>query len=242
MIVKGLVIKEYVVGEGDKYITLFTHELGKIDVFVQRYTKNYSAGTGLFVYGTFQIGVSKGTYKLQSVDIINMFHKLREDILMLSYASYITEFLLEVAHEGEKELLRLSLYTLHELTLNKLSYKLIKAVFELRAMRCIGLMPSVTHCTQCGEQASEQDYYLFSIEEGGYICNSCNVPKAIKIQADTMYAMNFILSTPYKQLFKFSASNKLVLELVKLVDKYILYYIEKTFKTTNFIRNLDGLM
>lgn len=247
--VKGIIIKEYVIGEGDKFITLFTHELGKIQVGApkaQKYEKGFASGTQLFVYAQFVLSGYKDTYKLISVDIISMFHNIREDLIGLSYGAYITEFLMEVTQPGviNEELLALTLRTLHNLSKGKLSSRLIRRIFELRALKTIGLMPNTEHCISCGKQMVEPPLprYNFVVSEGGIVCDNClGNYYLIPINYTILYTIRYILYSPIEDLFKFILNEEVLLQLEKINDQYINYYIDKSFKTIEFIKSIEGM-
>ncbi|ONI43247.1 DNA repair protein RecO [Candidatus Epulonipiscium fishelsonii] len=240
MIVKGLVIKEYVVGEGDKYITLFSRELGQIQVsakYAQKYTTGLAAGTQLFIYGEFNIIKRQDKYKLVDVDIIMSFYKLREDLITLSYSSYITEFLLKVTSENDKQedLLVLSLYTLDALTKGYLNYKIIRSIFDLRALQCLGFMPQVNNCVICGNSLDllkKNKIYQFDIGNGGYIC--C-VDNRLKIKGATLELINYICKLPMKFVYSFKADYKIFKELDFLMHRYRTHYIEYDFDTLKYV-------
>ncbi|OON96604.1 MAG: DNA repair protein RecO [Epulopiscium sp. Nele67-Bin005] len=248
MLIKGLVIKEYVVGEGDKYITLFTKEIGKIQVYATRakqHQNGLSASTQLFVYGQFNISKTKNTYRVASVEIIEMFHSIREDILTLSYASYIMEFLLEVTREGEKyhELLNLSLHTLWALSKKIISPKIIKHIFELRALKYLGFMPELTKCVICYADFCETNEKIrFSLEEGGIICGKCQITTPYYITNSVHYMMQYVLATPLKSLYCFEISNKVAKDFIYIIRRYTVYYVETDFKTAHFIQKLEEML
>lgn len=244
---KGIIIREYTVGEGDKYITLFTYELGKIQVAApkaQKYEKGLASGTQLFVYGQFLLSGHKESYKLISVDVISMFHSIREDLIRLSYATYIVEFLKEVTQPNvtNKELLMLTLRTLHNLSKDISSPKLVRRIFELRALKTIGLMPNLEHCTNCSKEMVKVPLprYNFVVAEGGIVCDEClGQDYIITIGYVAVYAMRYILHTPLEELFKFKLDQDVLGQLERVCDKYIEYYIDKSFKTIEFIKSIE---
>ncbi|ONI39167.1 DNA repair protein RecO [Candidatus Epulonipiscium fishelsonii] len=243
MIVKGLVIKEYIVGESDKYITLFSRELGQIQVsakFAKKYVSGLSAGTQLFVYGEFKIIKRQDKYKLLSADIIMSFYKLREDLIALSYANYIIEFLLKVTNENDKqeELLVLALYTLNTLTKSRLNCKIVRTIFDLKALQCLGLMPQVNNCVVCGKNLDtliKNETYYFDIGNGGYNCCANN---HLKLKGSSIDLIKYIYKLPIKHLYSFKADYKIFKELDFLMYKYRTYYIEYNFNSLEYIKTL----
>lgn len=244
---KALVIKEHIVGESDKYITLFTKDLGTIQVMApkaKKYNSSIVVGTQLFTYGDFILANYNRTYRLMHLEVIHTFHQLSSDILILSYASYILEFISEVTRENlaNDQLLFLTLMTLRALNKNKLSAQLIRRVFELKAMSLLGFMPELHMCTSCNiplEEHSKATYHFVS-EEGGLICNNCihHYRQAVTIHFSTRYTMRYIIEKPIQQIFSFNVDKIILQELAHICDQYIAFYLSKEFKTIAFITAL----
>ena len=248
--VDAIVVKEYVVGESDKYITLFTREYGIIQVGAPRakkFDKGLASGTELFVYGEFVLTHYKHNYKLISVEPRHTFHHLRENLVILSYASYIAEFVSEVATEssGNSELLTLMLYALHSLNKSsEESAERIRRTFEMRALVVLGFTPELTRCVSCGMpvEGDERATYTFLVEEGGLCCKKCRGMGAlVTLSYTTWYVLNYIRLAPYKTLFNFEIKPYVLQEMARLCDEMIAFYIEKPFKTLEFIKSLGIL-
>ncbi|MEG0387288.1 MAG: DNA repair protein RecO [Niameybacter sp.] len=248
--VTGIILKEYVVGESDKFITLFTKELGKIQVGAPRakkFDKGMDSGTELFVYGEFVMTQFKHTYKLVGVEPQFTFHHLREDLMTLSYASYIAEFISEVAIEGSgnEQLLSLMLYTLHSLEkMGSEACERIRRTFEMRALGVLGFRPELDHCISCGTptpQNPDKRYALYPAE-GGIICEACKgAARVLTMSYTTWYVLHYILGAPFKTLFHFEIKPYVLKEIGNVCDTLVTYYIEKPFKTLEFIKSLENL-
>ena len=247
---KALVIKEYIVGESDKYITLFTKEIGKIQAIApkgKKYDKGFASGTQLFVYGEFMLMAYNHTYRLMNVEIINMFDDIRKDLNVLSYASYIAEFVQEVTVEGlgQENLLMLTLVTLKALITPNTSLKLVRRIFELRALTILGFMPELDQCVECKEGLEENKnaVYFFVSEAGGILCSKCSVhyKECLKISYSALYTMRYIVHTSFNRLFAFSVDAVILQELEKVCNQYTAYYISKRFKSVAFIDHMEYL-
>lgn len=247
---KALVIREYTIGESDKYITLFTKEIGKIQVLAPRAKKSdkgFASGTQVFVYGDFMLTRFKDTYRLVGVEVIEMFHSIREDLMHLSYASYIMEFIQSVTEPDlpQPDLLKLTLMTLKAFTKGEMSPQLIRRTFELRAMSLMGFMPQLEACTSCGEVLLEdaEHIYYFSPEEGGLVCQSCKIEVnfSLSIQYTTLYCMKYIVGAPLGRLFHFTLTPEVQAELDGVCEAYVGYYIDKEFKTLDFIERIEKM-
>ncbi len=245
--VTGIIVKEYTVGESDKYITLFTKEMGKIQVGAPRakkFDRGLASGTQLFVYGEFVISGYRDQYKLLSVEVLHMFHKLSEDLFKLSYATYIAEFVTEVSTEssGNEKLLSLMLHALHSLVKEQADVKLIACVFDIKAMVLLGFMLEIQHCLFCNAPVdfNKQSTYVLSIEEGGIVCDTCSKSvKGIKIGYTAWYTLYYIMYSPINKSFQFTLTQDVLQEIMQVAQAYVPYYIEKQFKSLAFIKSLE---
>ena len=247
---KALVIKEYIVGESDKYITLFTKDLGRIQAIApkaKKSDKGFASATQLFVYGDFMLTSYKDTYRLVSVDLIEMFHNIRNDLSALSYASYMMEFIYYVTEPGlsQSELLKLTLVTLQALSKSEADYKRIRRVFEIRALGLLGFMPQLFACVDCGLAIDEkaEAHYYFSAEAGGLVCKGCKgtYEDLVSLSYSTLYTLQYILTVSLKQLYHFQISEEVQKELDAVGNHYVPYYVDKPFKTLDFIERLEKL-
>lgn len=248
---KALVVKEYIVGESDKYVTLFTKEYGKIQALApkaKKADKGFASATQLFVYGEFILTSFKDTYRLVNVDIIDMFHNIRNGLESLSYASYVMEFLQYVTEPmlAQPELLRLTLKTLKALTYEDASYGLIRRIYELRALAELGFMPQLASCTECGEVLTESETckYYFSAASGGLVCESCKLyyKDAVTISYSTRYTLQYILSSPINKLYHFNVTDEIQQELNQVCNYYVPFYVDRTFKTVEFIDRIETML
>lgn len=242
---KGLVIKEINVGEADKILKVFTKLIGKISVSAKGARKpksHLAAGTQLFSYCDFLIYQGRNYNVIQQLELISTFHGIREDIIKLTYASYFLELLDFVTEEEEKneELLLLTLKTFSVLEKKTWNPKLIARIYELKLMSLIGYMPETIQCISCGNQ---EDIQRFSSRLGGILCNDC---KSIDIfshrmSRGTWYTIQYILSSDLSNLFKFTIDESILDELEKITLSYISYHTEKSFKTLDFLKEIEDV-
>lgn len=247
---KALVVKEYIVGESDKYVTLFTKEHGKLQVLApkaKKVDKGFASATQLFVYGDFILTSFKDTYRMVNADIIEMFHGIRNDLNALSYASYMMEFLQYVTQPmlAQPELLRLALVTLQALSRENADYHLIRRIYEIRALGELGFAPQLLTCTECGEvlREGEEEIYHFSAESGGLVCKSCKpyYHDLVRISYSTRYTLQYILGAPMKQLYHFTVTKNIQKQLDEVGEKYVPYYVDRDFKTLEFIERIESI-
>lgn len=247
---KAIVIKEYIVGESDKYVTLFTKDYGKIQALAPKAKKadrGFASVTQLFVYGDFILTSYKDTYRMVNAEIIEMFHGIREDLERLSYASYIMEFIQYVTQPmlSHPELLKLCIVTLQALSRRKVNCHLVRRIFELRALKELGFGIQLVSCLDCGEVIPEDEgaTYFFSAQAGGLVCKSCKTyyTDLIEISFSTRYTLAYIMNVGHKALYQFTITEVIQKQLNKVCEKYIPYYVDKTFKTLDFIERIEAI-
>lgn len=239
---KGIVIKEYTVGESDKFVGIFTKTNGKLMVTAPRakkYSKGFASGTQLFVYAEFVLQEYKGNYKLLQVEAIESFYPLREDLEILSYSAYVLEFVDVTMEENlaSPEVLRLLVRTFQGMCKKIIKPKLIRHIFELKYMSIIGFMPNLFECGKCGILFDQCAMLYFDVSLGGIVCSKCNrrTPGCYSITSNTLYTMQYIVSVPIDEVYQFTVSDEIQIELEKIMTTYISYYIDKKFKTLEFI-------
>lgn len=163
----GIVLREVAYQDSDKLLTVLTREYGKLTVRARGVRSSRSrskAACQLLAYSEFTLLERGGRYVVTEATAKEMFPELRNDLELLSLASYFAQAADVLSPEGEENppfvsLLLNALYALGRLGLPQ---KLVKAVFELRAMCLSGYEPDLRGCAVCG--APEPD--RFNISQG----------------------------------------------------------------------------
>jgi DNA repair protein RecO (recombination protein O) len=185
----------------------------------------------------------KTSYNLSSGELIESFHHLRDDMEKLTYGMFILEFTEFVSYENESnhELMQLVLKVLKVLELSEMDSKLASLVFQLRACTYIGYTPWVTDCISCSEL--EEPMY-FSSKEGGILCSTHLMvdTKAISLNKGVLYTLRYVIGTDMKQLFQFSLDSETMAIFELVIKQFILYNLNKRFKTMEFLEaNINNL-
>jgi DNA repair protein RecO (recombination protein O) len=239
---KGIVLHEMPVGDYDKRLVILTKEQGKVVAFVKgarRSNNKMLACTQIFSYGDFVLSRGKSSYNVYQGELIEHFHRLRLDIEDLTYAMYLLEFVSYVAEEEMENvaLMKLLLYSLNAIEKNRVSTRLIVAIFQLKAMSIIGYTPWVNDCILCHK---EDGIRYFSSEFGGFVCSDPShlIKDKIRVNETTIYSIRYILSQPIEEVYKFTITDESLIELEYLVNQFIKENLEHQFKTLDFLRNL----
>ncbi|GAB7386328.1 DNA repair protein RecO [Bacillaceae bacterium] len=196
MLVKseGIVLRSTNYGEGDKILTLFTREHGKIGLVAKGARKPKSrlaAVSQLFTYGHYLYFAGAHLATLSQGEIIDSFREIRQDLQKAAYAAYIVELLDKLTEERERNpfLFQLLYQTLSYLDEGK-DAEILTRIFEVKMLQAAGLRPRLDGCLRC---RADEGPFFFSVREGGLLCARC------KEQAGTPAV---VLSTPAAKLLR----------------------------------------
>ncbi|MDX8336252.1 MULTISPECIES: DNA repair protein RecO [Cetobacterium] len=103
---KGLVIKKVDFGEGDRIITVFSENFGKIDLLVKgirKSKKRDQSSVDLLTLSNFTFYKKGDNFILNTIDPIDFFYDLKNDIEKLEITSYILSIINEIIFPGERK-------------------------------------------------------------------------------------------------------------------------------------------
>lgn len=178
--VTAIVLEVTPVGEYDRRVVLLTKERGKITAFAKgarRPTSKLIAATNLFAFGEFKLYPGRNSYTMTDARIQNYFEELRVDF----EGAYYGMFFLEVCdyytreNNDEKEFLKLIYQSLKALMAKSLNRKLVRCIFEMKAMVINGEFPgipadgmwqeSTKYAVSYITNASIEKLYTFTVSE-----------------------------------------------------------------------------
>lgn len=236
--IRGLIIKEIMSGEADKYITVLTEDAGRVTLLARGARKPKSklmSAASVFVYGDFFYFQGSGFKSLNSADILDGFYGLRNNYDRLVYASYVVEAADKTGYDDTAELLHLVLYTLTALAKTSLNPALIICAFRFKLLDIMGFLNTETICLNCGNDAD-----CFSPSEGGFVCAECaaGCADAERVSMGFKKAFGHITGRDMKSMFSFNVAESVFDELNDLSDRCIRLYIDSEFKTDKLINAL----
>ena len=237
----GMVLSALPVGEYDKRIVLLTKERGKISGFAKgarRQNSPMMAAANPFCYGTFECFEGRTSYNIYQAQIDQYFEKLSLDFESAYYGMYFLEFADYYARENndEKELLKLLYVTLRALEHGRVDRKLIRYIYELRAMVVNGEYPESFSCVSCG---STEQLCGYSEEKNGVICQNC-LPRmrGKRLLESTIYAMQYVTAAPLEKLYTFTLSPEVEREFTAMQERFRRKMIDRDFKTLEILNTL----
>ena len=243
LVVTGMVLNTMPIGEYDKRITLLTRERGKITAFARgarRPNSQLLAATNPFSFGEFELFEGRSTYTVAKASISNYFRELTMDVDAAYYGFYFLEFADYYCQENndEREMLKLLYQSLRALESEHFDDKLVRAVFELKALAVNGEAPNVFSCLGCGKK---EKLSYFSVKRGGMLCETCGkkTEDAWCIEESTLYTMQFVCSVTVAKLYTFQVSDVVLIELQRILRSYMGNYVNHQFKSLKIIEEME---
>ena len=237
---EGIVIKKNKINNTDVFLTLFSKNLGKIQVFVKNAGNPKSTlnkASHPFVYGTFSLRGEK-TYSLAGIEMISSFYNFRENLKRLSYGSYLLDVVDHTISEDEnnKALYRLLIDSLMFLSKTEGYEENIKLYFEINALKALGYMPEVKECISCGVT---EEFKKISIQDGGVVCEKCSakMPQAISIHPMMVQLIAFVSENTIGDYLKKEINSLLIDKMDIFINSYLEYYLGlKYLKSKKFLK------
>lgn len=146
--ITGMVLKAEPIGEYDRRVVILTREKGKLSAFAKgarRQNSKLLAATNPFSFGTFKLYAGRSSFNIVDASISNYFEGLREDFEGAYYGMYFLEVMDYYTRENndEKEMLKLLYQSLRAILSDSLDNRLVRYIFEMKAMVLNGEFPGM---------------------------------------------------------------------------------------------------
>ena len=209
--VTGMVLSAAPVGDYDKLVVLLTRERGKIRAFARGARRPGSAlmaAANAFAFGEFQIYEGRTSYTMSQASIQNYFGELMTDFEGACYGQYFLEFADYYTRENAdgSDFLKLAYQSLRALLVPSLPRKLVRYIYELKAMTYSG------ECPQTFEQFSDWN-----------------------LNPSTEYALQYVVAAPVEKLYTFLLTEEVFAEFARVVTWLRKHYVEHRFKSLEIL-------
>jgi DNA repair protein RecO (recombination protein O) len=232
-------------GEADRMLWLYTRKIGKVQAIAKGIRKIKSRKAGhLEPFTRVNLLMARGRSFLivTQAETIDAFLNLREDLLRVGYAAYITELLDRFTYDEDDNQ---QIYNLLSETLSRIDTESDPQIpvryYEIKLLELLGYRPELTNCGNCGSKIQAEDQY-FSMSMGGALCPRCGpkIPDASQISLNTLKYLRHYQRSSYAEAAKANLSPQLNQDLEKLLQRYFTYFLERNLNTPTFIRQVKN--
>lgn len=236
--VSGIVLSAISIGEYDKRITLLTKELGKVQAFVRgakRPNSRFSAVANPFAFGSFELYAGRNAYNLAGASIRNYFDSLKSDLDAIYYGSYFLELADYFGRENIEAMQQLNLIYLSLTALGdeRFSKELVRFIYELKTLVINGEYPDFFSCAVCGKK---EDLIGFSLQRRGCVCRNCFSQIAAEpLLTSSLYALQYVTSSPIEKLFTFRVSEEVEENLKRIMKGLMKRSLDRPLKSLAFL-------
>lgn len=241
---EGIVLNEFRFRDTSKIVNLYTEKFGKISIMARGAYNPKSrivAYTQAFAYSEYRLHKGRNFYYINEASVIDSFYTIRENMERTIYGFYILELLYKSTVEEEENQVLFRLLAKALEILARLDQGFLKFIiaFELKYISFLGYRPYLDRCVLC----NSRDLFKirFSITNGGIICKNClsSDKRAKKIDRLAYKSMLDLLYSPLEDLNKIEVNLEVLKRLQDILEKYILYNIDrKSFNSLNILKTI----
>lgn len=239
---QGIVLKSMPYKENDALITVYFHEYGKMTMIargVKKLKSKNAAAVMTLTCAEFTFIPRSGLSLMLKATALDYYRHIKEDIVLEAYATYFAEFVLkneEDNHPDEQiyHYLQRSLEALNE----GYVYQLVYLLFNAFILKQCGAPLQVDGCSRCGKK---NQIIAVSLEDGGFICQSCFMVHDKRLDKKVLAAFRHINKYTIDDIDHINIDEKMFNELIEIMDHYVDELTGLIFGSRKFIRQLEKL-
>ena len=237
--VYGIILNEMPYKETSKIINILTNEgiIGILCKGAKSMKSPLRALTMPCTYSKFYIYYKEtGLSLLKDVDLLDSFDNIKKDIMLIAYASYLTDLIHQVAKNEFDE--KLYEYLLDGLTKvnNNFDPLVITNIIELKCLRYLGVDLNLDECVVCG---NTKNILTIDGDLGGFICKSCyNNEKIVDLKVIKLLRMYYYVDI--KNISKVDIEEENKKEINFFLNRYYERYTGIYLKSKKFLNDLNS--
>lgn len=239
--VEGFILSVTPFGETSKIINIYTKEYGIVGVMCKGamgIKSKLRSVTQKFTFGKFNIYYKKDKLStLVSVDIINPLKKIKEDILLISYVSYLSDLVHQVLKQTNDKVIYDDFINAILKIETGLNPVVITNILEVKLLDYLGVGLNLTSCIVCG---SKKEIVTLSSEKGGLICKNCYTQERI-VPISNVKILNMYYLVDIKSVSKLSIKEDVINEINRFLTSYYDDYTGLYLKSKDFLKTIQKL-
>ena len=240
--VEGFIVSVVPYRDTSKIVNIFTKEgiIGCIAKGAKSLKSELRVNTTKFTYGRFFIDFKKNNNLnvLREASSINDLSNIKNDLLLISYLSYIVELTNQVIKQTDDYE---SLYNLFVSTMLKLedkhNPKIISNIYELKVLDYLGVGINFNCCAKCG---STKNIVTIDGDIGGYVCSNCYTNQYI-YDDKTIKMLRMYYLIDINSISDLKISDSVVNNIDRFIDTYYDRYTGLYLTSKKFLKDIDKM-
>ena len=239
--VEGIILNVTPFGETSKIINVYTKQYGVIGIMCKGamgIKSKLRSVTQKLTYGIFNIYYKKDKLStLVSVDIINPLKKIKEDILLISYASYLCDLVGQVLKQTSDKIIYDDFINVLLKIEEGLNPIVMTNILEVKLLDCLGVGLNLTSCIMCD---NKKEIVTLSSEKGGLICKNCYTQERV-VPISIVKTLNMYYLVDIKSVSKLAIKEDVINEINKFLTSYYDDYTGLYLKSKDFLKTIQKL-
>lgn len=233
---EGIIFRQVKTVNGRRMVLLFSKKYGKISAGTSISEKGKSKSSLAmrpFTYGRYELFKNRDSYHINGTEVIKSYYRIGEDVEKYMYCSYVLEFTEKLLQEEAPApgIFNMILDFFDIMEKRSKKYSSLILAYQIKVLQEVGSRPQVNRCVLCGEK---EEPVLFSIKEGGIICNRCCLNFHDNQNDTLIYNVNFaivnilryILDNPLKSFENLALDGEIQKRLNTIIKSYIKYHLD----------------
>ncbi|HLW59312.1 MAG TPA: DNA repair protein RecO [bacterium] len=247
---EAIVLRQQMLGEADRIVTLFTREYGKVRASakgIRRPTSRLGGRIEPYTHVRLLLARGRALDVIAQAEVVEAFAGVRADLIRSAYAAYMVELIDRgLADRDQHE----EVFTLFRETLDALDQareddvEILALRFALRLAGLLGYQPEAAACVECGRPLPRTqgtvEGWAFSSPRGGALCPTCRVgePEAIVTPPGMLAMFDYLGRADDAQAQRLRMTVGQLGELSRLVQSHLEYRLEVKLRAPLVIRRL----
>ena len=236
--VEGFILSETSYGETSKIINVWTKKYGVIGIMckgAKSLKSKNRVSTMRFSYAKFNIYLKQGKLStLVSADVINPLKKIRGDITLIGYLSYLTELTEQVIKQNNDSLLFDDFINSILKIEDGLDPLVITNILEIKYLEKLGVLFNLDECVVCG---SKNNIVTINADKGGFICLNC-LSNEVIVDKKVIKMLRMYYYVNIKSITNIKVEDNIKNTINKFLDMYYDRYTGLYLNSKNFLKNV----
>lgn len=233
-------------GESDRIVTFFSMEWGLVRALAKGARRSQKRFVHAFEPNSVvQLGLRqrRGLSWVESCRLLEGHLALRSDPLRWAYAGLLVETTLRLNPEN---LSNPAFYVLLRAGLERLGADRdpanVAALFLVRALKILGVLPSLEGCCQCGRKIEEASLWRLSLAAGRFCCGDHSLAdkEGIDLDKGSAVLLHAMLQAPVERIWRFRLSKRALHGLIKAVCAWVEDHTGQRLKSLRLLDRMEN--